>query len=89
MPEFDLSESIPPNARWLKIQFKMKALKPGADLTARLWSGVLDDAVTIKGDAGEAFVKLQKPQHLSYQKPRDVELKLKVIAYKVIEDNGG
>jgi hypothetical protein len=46
----------------------MKPAKPGADLIARVWSGVLDEAVVIKGSSGDAFVKLNKPQTISYQR---------------------
>lgn len=60
----------------------MAALKPDARLIARLWSGVLDDAVVIEGPSGDAFVKLDKPQMFSYQNPVNVDLKLKVVAYK-------
>jgi len=80
MPELDLSTQIPPNARWLKIRYEMKGLKEGANLIARLWSGKLKEAVVIKGENGDAFVKLDAPQKLSYQRPVNVELKLKVVA---------
>jgi hypothetical protein len=82
MPEIDLSEKIPPTARWVKLRYELKALKPEAQLIARLWSGSLDDAVVIKGESGDAFLRLDKPQKVSYQRPVNVELKLKVVAYK-------
>jgi hypothetical protein len=82
MPEIDLSDRIPPSARWVKIRFEMKPLKPEAQLIARLWSGSMDDAVVVRGESGDAFLKLDKPQALSYQRPVNVELKLKVVAYK-------
>jgi len=86
MPNIDLSLQVPAEARWVKIQFAMSPLKPGADLIARLWSGSLDDAVVIKGPSGDAFVKLDAPQKLSYQRPVNVELKLKVVAYKLVDE---
>ncbi len=82
MPEIDLSEKIPATARWVKVRFQMKPLKPEAQLIARLWSGSLDDAVVIRGETGDAFLKLDKPQKISYQRPVNVELKLRVVAYK-------
>lgn len=51
-------------------------------LTARLWSGPLDDAVTIRGHSGEVFIRLRHLQRLSYSKPNGVSIKLKVVAYK-------
>jgi hypothetical protein len=82
MPEVDLSKAVPETARWVKIHFEMKPKKSGAQLIARVWSGALDDAVVIKGESGDAFVRLDKPQRLSYQAPVTVDLKLKVTAYK-------
>lgn len=86
MPEVDLSAVVPPNASWVKLHFEMKALKPEAQLIARIWSGALDDAVVIKGESGDAFVKLNVPQKISYQRPVTIELQLKVMAYKVGSD---
>ena len=82
MPEVDLSKAVAEDARWVKIHFEITPLKPDAQLIARVWSGTMDDAVVIKGESGEAFVKLEKPQRISYQRPVNVELKLKVLAYK-------
>lgn len=82
MPELDLSNQIPESARWIKVRFEMKPLKPQAELIARLWSGSMDDALVIRGESGDAFLKLDKPQKLSYQRPVTVELKLKIVAYK-------
>ena len=82
MPDADLSSVIPPDAIWVKLHYEMRAKKSGADLIARVWSGSLDDAVVIKGESGDVFVKLLTPQKLSYQAPVTVELKLKVMAYK-------
>jgi hypothetical protein len=82
MPDVDLSAKIPPTATWVKIHYTMKPVKPGAELIARVWSGILDEAVVIKGDAGDAFVKLNKPQTLSYQRPVTVHLELRVVGYK-------
>lgn len=84
MPDIDLSAQIPPNARWLKIRYRMKPLKEGANLIARVWSGKLDDAQVIKGDEGDVFLRLDKPHTLSYQRPVNVELNLKVVAYKLV-----
>ncbi len=85
MPDIDLSDQIPSSARWLKLRFDMKPLKPEAQLIARVWSGSLADAVVLKGATGDAFLKLDKPQTLSYQRPVNVELKLKVVAYKDLQ----
>ena len=82
MPDVDLSSAVPPTARWVKIHYEIKAKTPGANLIARVWSGGLDDAVVIKGQSGDVFVKLNAPQKISYQFPVNVELKLKVTAYK-------
>ena len=85
MPEVDLSAQIPPNARWVKVRYEMSPKKDGANLVARLWSGSLDDAVVIKGAEGDAFVRLDKAQSLSFQRPVNIDLKLKVVAYKTKE----
>jgi hypothetical protein len=45
----------------------------------------LEDAVVIHGEQGDAFIKLDEPQKLSYQRPVNVELKLKVVAFKVVD----
>ena len=82
MPEIDLSERVPSSARWVKLHYEMKALKPEAQLIARIWSGERKDAVVIRGESGDAFLHLDKPQSLSYQRPVTVDLKLKVVAYK-------
>ncbi len=82
MPDIDLSPQIPASATWIKVHYKMKAEKPGAELIARLWSGALDEAVVIRGASGDAFVKLNRPQKLSYQRPVTVELDVKIVAYK-------
>ena len=84
MPEADLSPVVPPSAVWVKIHYEMRPKKPGANLIARLWSGgpVPEDAVVIKGESGDVFIKLKTPQKLSYQNPVNIELKLKVVAYK-------
>ena len=86
MPEVDLSKKVPKKARWVKLRFELSSKKPGADLIARVWSGALDNAVVLKGSSGHAFVRLDKPQTISYQRPVTVELKLKVVAYKVAEE---
>jgi hypothetical protein len=86
MPDVDLSREIPADARWLKLRYEMKAAKADAQLIARLWSGNIEQAVVIKGESGDAFVKLNTPQKVSYQRPVGVDLKLKVIAYKAGAD---
>ncbi len=86
MPEVDLSPAVPASATWVKVHYEMKTEKPGAELIARLWSGTLDDAVVVRGAEGDAFVKLNVPQKLSYQRPVTVELSLKVLAYKAAEE---
>ena len=82
MPEVDLSAQIPASARWLKLRYEMKTGKVGANLIARIWSGNVDEAVVIKGESGDTFVRLEVPQKIWYQRPVGIDLKLKVIAYK-------
>lgn len=82
MPDADLSSAVPREALWVKLHYEIHPRKPGAELIARVWSGGLDDAVVIKGESGDVFVKLLVPQKISYQAPVTVELKLKVVAYK-------
>jgi hypothetical protein len=83
MPEVDLSDVIPPEASWVKLKYEMRPKSPEAQLIARVWSGQhLDDAVILKGESGDVFVRLEKPQSISFQRPVTVELKLKVVAYK-------
>jgi hypothetical protein len=55
MPDTDLSPAVPPDATWAKIRYTMETVDPAAELTAKLWSGPLDDAVTIKGPTGEVL----------------------------------
>ena len=86
MPDVALSLQIPASATWIKVHYAMKPIKPGADLIARLWSGSVEDAVVIKGESGDAFVKLGIPKHLSYQRPVTVDLKIKIVAYKAEAD---
>ena len=86
MPEVNLASVVPPNARWVKVHYEMAPTKPDARLIARVWSGpAMDDAVVIEGEAGDAFVRLHKPQAISYQRPVNVSLKLKVVAYKLVD----
>jgi hypothetical protein len=83
MPEVDLAPAVPPTARWVKLHYELAAQSPGAQLIARLWSAEsVKDAVVVRGDAGDVFVKLNVPQKLFYQHPVNVRLKLKVTAYK-------
>lgn len=84
MPDIDISEKVPKNARWIKLRYELTPKKPDAELIARVWSGPIDDAVVIKGAEGEAFVRLNRPQTLSYQRPVTVDLKLKIVAYKAV-----
>ncbi len=86
MPEADLSPMVPADATWVKLHYEMAPKRPGADLIARVWSGLLDDAVVIRGEMGDVFVKLQTPQKIAYQAPVTVDLKLKVTAYKAREE---
>ena len=86
MPEVDLSPVVPPSARWVKVHYEMIPMKPDSQLIARLWSGNMDDAVVIKGESGDAFVRLDVPQKISFQRPVTVELRLKVLAYKASAD---
>lgn len=82
MPDTDLSPVVPPDATWAKIRYEMDATQSEVELTARLWSGPMDDAATIKGPTGEVLIRLRRPQRLSYSKPDGVALKLKVVAFK-------
>lgn len=86
MPEADLSSVVPKDAVWVKLHYEITPKKPGADLVARVWSGTLDDAVVIRGESGDVFIKLLTPQKVSYQAPVTVALKLKVMAYKAPDD---
>jgi hypothetical protein len=88
MPDINLSDQIPASARWIKVRYEIKPIKDGADLIARVWSGSMDEAQTLRGAAGDVFIKLDKPQTLSYQRPVTVELKLKVVAYKDTDPTG-
>ena len=72
----------------VKIHYEIRPKRAGADLLARVWSGSLDDAVVIRGESGDVFVKLQTPQKLSYQAPVTVDLKLKVVSYKAPDPGG-
>lgn len=84
MPEFALASQIPTNARWIKIHYQIRTLAPDAELVAQLWSGPMpENPVVLRGESGDAFVRLDKPQSLSYQHAPNVELRLKVTAYKV------
>jgi hypothetical protein len=49
MPDVDLSSVVPADARWVKLHYEMTPVKPGAELIARVWSGILDQAEVIKG----------------------------------------
>ena len=87
MPEADLSAVVPPAARWVKIRYTLRPKAEGANLIARVWSDVTNkEAMVLKGESGEAFVRLKIPQKLFYQNPVNVEMKLKVIAFKQAED---
>ena len=86
MPEVDLSSQVPAQARWIKLHYEMSALKPGAELVARVWSGRIEDAVVFKGKSGDVFLRLEAPQRFSYQRPVTVDLKLKLVAYKTVEE---
>jgi len=83
MAEIDLSDAVPPTARWVKLHYKMEPKTKGARLVARLWSGETNEhALVIKGKEGDAFVKMERPQKLSVQHPVNISLQLKVTAYK-------
>jgi hypothetical protein len=86
VPFVDLSQGIPVGARWIKVRFSMRTRKPGEPLAARLWSGDPAKAVVIKGGSGDAFVKLEVPQTLSYENADGIDLSLKVVAYKLSDD---
>ena len=86
MPFVDLSQGIPLAARWIKIRYTMRARRPGEPLVARLWSGDPARAVQIRGSYGDAFVKLEVPQTLSYEKPDGIDLSLKAVAYKLTDE---
>jgi len=84
MPDIDLSQKIPPTATWIKLHYVMKAVKPEAQLIARVWSGSKDNAVVLKGASGDVFVQMGQPQKLTYQRPVTVDLIMKVVAYKEV-----
>lgn len=86
MPFVDLSQGIPAGARWIKIRFSMRTKTPDEPLAAKLWSGDPSKAVVIKGRSGDAFVKLEVPQTLSYEHAAGVELSMKVVAYKLSDE---
>ena len=86
MPFVDLSQGIPLGAGWIKVHFRMRPLKAGEPLVARIWSGNPANAVTIKGESGDVFVKLEVPQTLSYDRSPAVDLSLKVTAYKLADE---
>lgn len=85
MPFVDLSQGIPVGARWIKVRFSMRSQKAGEPLLARIWSGDPSKAVVVKGASGDAFVKLEVPQTLSYEHAPGLDLSLKVVAYKLTE----
>jgi hypothetical protein len=85
MGELDLTDRIPADATLLKVWYEMRPLVEGAELIARIWSGAPNDAVVIRGDSGEAIVHLGVPQRLWYQRPININLKLKLLAYKIEE----
>lgn len=89
MPFVDLSQGVPASATWIKVRYSMRTRKPGEPLVARLWSGDPSTAVIVKGPSGDAFVKLEIPQTLSYDRSDAVDLSLKVVAYKQADDAVG
>ena len=83
MTDVDLSAAVPPSARWVKLRYEIRPRAPGARLIARVWSGPrMADPVVIQGASGDVFVRLTTPQKISYQRPVNVDLSLKVTAYK-------
>ena len=54
----------------------MKPVKENAELIARLWSGEIENAVVVKGESGDVFVRLDVPQKVSYQRPVGVEIEV-------------
>lgn len=83
MPEVDLSTAVPPSASWVKLHYELAPRKEGADLIARLCpTPGMKEAVVIRGAVGDVFVKLKVPQKLYFQHPVNVQMKLKVTAYK-------
>lgn len=89
MPFVDLSQGIPAEARWIKVRFSIRTKKAGEPLTARIWSGNPSKAVVVKGPSGDAFVKLEVAQTLSYEHADGIDLSLKVVAYKLSDDPAG
>jgi hypothetical protein len=79
----DLSQAVPVGARWIKVRYIIRSRHPAEPLTAKMWSGDPAKAVVIKGPSGDAFVRLEVPQTLSYEHAPGVELSLKVVAYKL------
>lgn len=86
MPDADLSSIVPPDAAWVKLHFEMFPKSPGARLIARVGSDSIPDKFTvIRGNSGDVFIKLGPNRKISYQFPVNIELKLKVTAYKKIQ----
>ena len=88
MPFVDLSQGIPVSAKWIKVRFSIRTRKPAEPLTARIWSGNPGKAVVVKGASGDAFIRLEVPQTLSYDHADGLDLSLKVVAYK-LDDAAG
>lgn len=83
MAEINLAPAVPPTAVWVKLRYEIIPRKPDAQLIARLWSSdSVKEAVVVRGASGDVFVKLKVPQKLFYQHPVNVQLKLKVTAFK-------
>jgi hypothetical protein len=87
VPFVDLSQGVPVGAKWIKVRFSLRTRKPAEPLIARIWSGNPAKAVVVKGPAGDAFIKLEVPQTLSYDHADGLDLSLKVVAYK-LDDSG-
>lgn len=88
MPFVDLSQGIPVAAKWIKVRFSIRTKKAGEPLVARIWSGSPAKAVVVKGPSGDAFIRLEVPQTLSYDHADGIDLSLKVVAYKLDDASG-
>lgn len=85
MPFVDLSQGVPVGARWIKVRYTLRPKKAGEPLLAKIWSGNPARAVLLKDATGEALLKLEVPQTLSYECGDAIDLSLKVVAYNLSE----
>jgi hypothetical protein len=85
MPFVDLSQGVPAEARLIRLRFGMRTRKAGEPLLAKVWSGDSTKGILLKGERGEAVIRLDVPQTLSYEHADGIDLTLKVVAYNLSE----